>query len=118
MALSFRLVPTLFSMSSFRNAEKQRSSGREHKERAQLKSRQKLGLLEKHKDYVLRARDYHRKQRRINALKEKAAFRNPDEFYFGMVNAQTEGGIHKATPKTKITVDMMKTLTDTVFAFL
>lgn len=105
-------------MASFRNAEKQRSAGREHKERGQLKSRQKLGLLEKHKDYVLRARDYHRKEKRINALKEKAAFRNPDEYYFGMINSRTEGGIHKGGRKSKLDVDMVKTLTDKDIAFL
>eukprot|EP00188_Purpureofilum_apyrenoidigerum_P005208 Plantae.Rhodophyta-Purpureofilum_apyrenoidigerum.ctg6581.p1 GENE.Plantae.Rhodophyta-Purpureofilum_apyrenoidigerum.ctg6581~~Plantae.Rhodophyta-Purpureofilum_apyrenoidigerum.ctg6581.p1 ORF type:complete len:251 (+),score=67.74 Plantae.Rhodophyta-Purpureofilum_apyrenoidigerum.ctg6581:502-1254(+) len=69
-------------MSSFRNAIPRR----EHRERGQLNARQKLGLLEKKKDYKLRARDYHQKQNRLRALKEKAAFRNPDEFYFGMVN--------------------------------
>lgn len=28
-------------------------------------------------------------------LKEKAAFRNPDEFYFKMINSKTVGGVHK-----------------------
>lgn len=28
-------------------------------------------------------------------LKEKAAFRNPDEFYFKMVKTRTVDGIHK-----------------------
>lgn len=55
-----------------------------HRERAQLSGRQKFGMLEKHVDYVKRARDFHRKQDAIRKLKEKAAFRNPDEFYFGM----------------------------------
>ena len=49
-----------------------------------------MGILEKHKDYVLRARDYHSKQDRIRKLKQKAAERNKDEFYFGMVNQRTE----------------------------
>lgn len=28
------------------------------------------------------------------ALKEKAALRNPDEFYFGMINSKTRNGVH------------------------
>ncbi|KAJ3079507.1 UTP11-like, U3 small nucleolar ribonucleoprotein [Quaeritorhiza haematococci] len=71
---------------SLRNVVKRR----EHKERSQLSSRARLGLLEKHKDYVLRARDYHRKQDRLKSLREKALFRNPDEFYFKMINTRTK----------------------------
>eukprot|EP00850_Spirogloea_muscicola_P008681 SM000047S16820 [mRNA] locus=s47:12219:14273:- [translate_table: standard] len=81
-------------MSSLRNAVKRRA----HKERAQPSERKRYGLLEKHKDYVLRARDYHRKEDAIRVLKEKAAFRNPDEFYFKMQSTRTEGGIHMARP--------------------
>lgn len=106
-------------MSSLRNAEKQRSAGREHKERGQLRSRAKLGLLEKHKDYVLRAKDYHRKEKRIASLKEKAAFRNPDEYYFGMINSQTEGGLHQGKrPSTQLDVEMVKAMTKKDISFL
>lgn len=80
-------------MSSLRNAVKRR----EHKERGQLQERRKLGLLEKHKDYVQRARDYNKKQRRLQQMQLKAAFRNPDEFYFSMASARTEGGVHVST---------------------
>ena len=66
---------------------------RNHKERAQPSHRQRLGLLEKHKDYVHRARDYKSKQDRIRKLREKAAFRNKDEFYWGMVKGKTKGGV-------------------------
>ena len=38
---------------------------------------------------MLRARDYHSKQERIKTLQRKAANRNKDEFYFGMVNQRT-----------------------------
>eukprot|EP00842_Homolaphlyctis_polyrhiza_P005662 jgi/Hompol1/6097/HPOL_000357-RA len=79
-------------MSSIRKAAPRRT----HRERSQPLARAKLGLLEKHKDYVLRAKDFHKKERAIKALKEKAAFRNPDEFYFGMINAQTNKGVHIA----------------------
>lgn len=67
---------------------------RQHRERGQLVNRQKLGLLEKHKDYVKRAKDYHSKEDRIKKLRQKAAERNKDEFYFGMVNSRTKKGVH------------------------
>lgn len=49
--------------------------------------------MEKHKDYVHRAKDYKSKQDRIRKLREKAAFRNKDEFYWGMVKGKTKGGV-------------------------
>ncbi|KAG8688296.1 hypothetical protein FRC11_005683, partial [Ceratobasidium sp. 423] len=66
---------------------------RTHKERSQLAHRSKLGLLEKHKDYVLRARDYRSKRDRLRTLKLKAETRNKDEFYFGMNRKKTERGV-------------------------
>ncbi|GMF16280.1 unnamed protein product [Phytophthora lilii] len=86
-------VPAPSTMSSLRNVVKRR----EHKERGQLRERRKLGLLEKHKDYVKRARDYNQKQRRLQTLQRKAAMRNPDEFYHRMVGARTEDGVHVST---------------------
>ena len=38
---------------------------------------------------MLRARDYHSKQERIQLLREKAAMRNKDEFYFSMTKERT-----------------------------
>ncbi|RUS21684.1 hypothetical protein BC937DRAFT_91891 [Endogone sp. FLAS-F59071] len=73
-------------MSSVRNAVQRRN----HKERSQPAHRQKYGLLEKHKDYVLRAKDFHFKQDRLKALRERAQFRNPDEFYFKMISTKTK----------------------------
>ena len=64
------------------------------KERAQPAHRAKFGLLEKAKDYRLRARDYRRKQGRLRVLKQKAEFRNPDEFYFSMKKKETKRGVH------------------------
>lgn len=65
-----------------------------HKERAQLSGRvSKHGLLEKKRDYKLRARDANRKAKRLRILKEKARFRNTDEFYYGMINQRTNGGV-------------------------
>ncbi|KAF8666330.1 U3 small nucleolar RNA-associated protein 11 [Rhizoctonia solani] len=66
---------------------------RTHKERSQLAHRSKLGILEKHKDYVLRARDYRSKRDRLRTLKLKAETKNKDEFYFGMNGKKTEKGV-------------------------
>eukprot|EP00980_Cylindrotheca_fusiformis_P013720 scaffold3526_cov115-Cylindrotheca_fusiformis.AAC.10 len=79
-------------MSSLRNAVKRIA----HKERSQPQKRQHLGILQKKKDYKKRAEDYHRKEDRIRTLREKAAMKNPDEFYFGMHNAQVQDGSHKS----------------------
>jgi len=75
-------------MSSLRNSLHRRN----HKERGQLAHRKRLGILEKHKDYVLRAKDYNSKKERIRKLKQKASERNKDEFYFGMVGKKTQVG--------------------------
>lgn len=32
--------------------------------------------------------DYHKKQNTLNALRKKAMDKNPDEFYFKMINTQ------------------------------
>jgi U3 small nucleolar RNA-associated protein 11 len=74
-------------MSSMRNAVHRRS----HRERAQPLERQRLGLLEKHKDYSLRAKDYNKKKATLKSLREKAANRNEDEFYFGMMTRKGPG---------------------------
>lgn len=63
---------------------------REHRERGQLLERQKLGILEKKKDYVVRAKNYHTKRLRIERLQEKAKERNKDEFYYAMKNQKTD----------------------------
>jgi U3 small nucleolar RNA-associated protein 11 len=68
-----------------------------HRERSQPANRAKFGLLEKHKDYQKRAADYHRKERRLKALNIRAAYRNPDEFYFGMIRSRlADSGVHRA----------------------
>ncbi|KAF5747906.1 U3 small nucleolar RNA-associated protein 11 [Tripterygium wilfordii] len=78
-------------MSSFKNAIPRKA----HKERAQPQSRKKFGILEKHKDYVVRAKAFHKKEETLRRLKEKAASRNPDEFYFKMIKTKTVNGVHK-----------------------
>ncbi|XXH02518.1 hypothetical protein Hte_008894 [Hypoxylon texense] len=74
-------------MSSIRNAVQRRV----HKERSQPHERQRLGLLEKHKDYSLRAKDFNKKKAQLRALRRKAADRNEDEFYFGMMSRKGPG---------------------------
>ncbi|XP_015573737.1 probable U3 small nucleolar RNA-associated protein 11 [Ricinus communis] len=78
-------------MSSLRNAIPRKA----HKERSQPQSRKKYGLLEKHKDYIVRAKAFHKKEEALQRLKEKAAFRNPDEFYFKMIKTRTVDGVHR-----------------------
>ncbi|KDQ17695.1 hypothetical protein BOTBODRAFT_29854 [Botryobasidium botryosum FD-172 SS1] len=93
--------------SSLRNSLHRRN----HKERSQLSHRSRWGLLEKHKDYVLRARDYHAKQDRIKRMKVKASERNKDEFYFAMKNEKTENGVHiKDRGNVALPVDIVKVL--------
>ncbi|TAQ90738.1 hypothetical protein B7494_g902 [Chlorociboria aeruginascens] len=59
---------------------------RPFKERAQPQERKKWGLLEKHKDYSARARDFNAKKTKLRALRQKLLDKNPDEFYFGMMS--------------------------------
>lgn len=94
-------------MASLRNALPRR----EHHERAQPSERAKKGFLEKHKDYKQRADDFHGKQRRLKALKERAALRNPEEFYYGMIRATRDHPMKRKdrTPKNKDQVLLAKT---------
>ncbi|KAL7949626.1 U3 small nucleolar RNA-associated protein 11 [Trichoderma barbatum] len=74
-------------MSSLRNTIQRRP----HRERAQPLERRRLGLLEKHKDYSKRAKNYNEKKAQLKTLREKAADRNEDEFYFGMMSRKGPG---------------------------
>lgn len=57
-----------------------------HKERSQPIARQSLGLLEKKKDYKIRAEYQHKKNRILKEYKLKAALKNPDEFNTRMIS--------------------------------
>lgn len=63
---------------------------KQHRERAQPLERRKFGLLEKKKDYKLRAADFHKKEAQIKLLRKKANERNADEFAHGMVKSRTD----------------------------
>ncbi|KAF9729017.1 hypothetical protein PMIN06_005478 [Paraphaeosphaeria minitans] len=89
-------------MSSMRNAVQRRN----HKERAQPEERKKWGLLEKRKDYKLRAHDHKAKQARLKTLKEKASERNPDEFSFGMMSSTVDKAGRKVTDRGNKSLDM------------
>ena len=95
-------------MGAFNRTSEQK---RQHRERAQPFHRQKYGLLEKKKDYVLRAKDYSDKQARLKALRSKAATKNEDEFNFGMVRGRTRNGIAtKDRGNTALSMDQVKVL--------
>ena len=49
----------------------------------------RLGILEKKKDFQRRAKHLHKKKDLINTLKEKAFLRNPEEFAYGMIKGKT-----------------------------
>jgi len=92
--------------SSLRNAVKRVA----HKERAQPSERKKFGLLEKHKDYVERAKDFKKKKNYIETLRKKASERNPDEFYFHMHNSKVQNGRHFETAKDNLDQETLKLL--------
>lgn len=67
---------------------------RNHKERSQPQHRKHLGLLEKHKDYIQRAKAHHINRDKLQRLRQKAANKNQDEFYTGMIGKKTQKGVH------------------------
>jgi U3 small nucleolar RNA-associated protein 11 len=85
---------------------------RPHKERSQPKAREKWGILEKHKDYSLRAADYNLKKKKLGQLSQKAKERNPDEFAFGMMSAEkgTAGKHGKGGNEALLSHDAVKLL--------
>ncbi|VDP92759.1 unnamed protein product [Echinostoma caproni] len=70
---------------SFKNVQKRYA--RTHKERSQPEHRKHLGLLPKKKDFVIRAREKEKKDKKIKELRRQALTRNTDEFYFNMCNS-------------------------------
>ncbi|KAI2655088.1 putative U3 small nucleolar RNA-associated protein 11 [Labeo rohita] len=120
------------AMSSFRKALK--SKQRDHKERSQLGFRKHLGLLEKKKDYKLRAEveilDFSMdsvqftnrcvqpvicnavnttgKEKTLMALQKKAMDKNPDEFHFKMIHNHLKDGVHMIKTKEDVMTEEQK----------
>ena len=96
------------TMSSMRNAVQRRN----HKERAQPVEREKWGLLEKRKDYKLRAADHKQKKQKLKLLSEKARDRNPDEFSFKMLSSKVDKQGRKVADRgnTALSMDVVKLL--------
>ncbi|KAJ4330778.1 hypothetical protein N0V87_009713 [Didymella glomerata] len=95
-------------MSSMRNAVQRRN----HKERAQPEERKKWGLLEKRKDYKLRAADHRQKKQKLKLLSEKARDRNPDEFSFKMMSSSVDSKGRKVADRGNeaLSMDVVKLL--------
>jgi U3 small nucleolar RNA-associated protein 11 len=83
---------------------------RVHKERHQPAARQKLGYLEKHKDYVKRARDFHRKEDTLKKMHQKAYFKNQDEFAFSMLSHSRKADGRLSKDKAQLAQDEMHLL--------
>eukprot|EP01060_Flectonema_neradi_P009530 TRINITY_DN16789_c2_g1_i1.p1 TRINITY_DN16789_c2_g1~~TRINITY_DN16789_c2_g1_i1.p1 ORF type:complete len:253 (+),score=54.35 TRINITY_DN16789_c2_g1_i1:43-801(+) len=71
-------------------ALKKAFKARDHGERGQTSIRKKFGMLEKKKDYIIRAKNFKKKRERLRDMRLAAATKNPDEFNTAMINTQTD----------------------------
>ncbi len=74
-----------------------------------MEDRKHLGLLEKKKDYKLRAIDFQQKRDLLINLKRKILDKNPDEFYFNMAKTEFKDGAHRLrNPNQEFTEDEIR----------
>ena len=93
-------------MSSFKNAAQ--AQRRTHRERSQPAHRKTFGLLEKHKDYVVRAKDFNKKKRIVKQLRTIADEKNPDEYYRGMIKSSIVEGKHTTVRDNSLSAEALK----------
>ena len=67
---------------------------RKYRERSQPAWRKDKGFLEKHQDYVKRAKRHHQISDQLNTLRLKAALKNNDEFTHKMIRSEMVDGEH------------------------
>lgn len=107
-----------FQMSSWKKASKVNQKVK--LERHQPADRAHLGLLEKRKDYIPRARNYQRKRNVLKKLREQALNRNPDEYYHHMVNSKLVNDRHTENkkPDSEDTIEQKKLMTNRSLSYV
>eukprot|EP01091_Cochliopodium_minus_P004112 TRINITY_DN14029_c0_g1_i1.p1 TRINITY_DN14029_c0_g1~~TRINITY_DN14029_c0_g1_i1.p1 ORF type:complete len:257 (-),score=84.77 TRINITY_DN14029_c0_g1_i1:56-826(-) len=81
------------STSIWKNIDKSRR--KVHKERHQPKSRKGVGFLEHKKDYVVRAKAFNKRKKKMLKLLRRASMKNPLEYNPAMIKSKLVKGKHQ-----------------------